>query len=163
MLEVTQALCEVWGPARVGVRLSPSGTSNGMSDSTPRETFGHVIRELSGMRIAYAHVMEKLGSGPAPADDIPVSHFRPLFDGVLIANSAFTFEKARAYLREGWADAIAFGVLFIANPDLPERFARLGAGEHVPFNTPDASTFYAGGSKGYTDYPFLADSQTPAT
>ena len=91
-------------------------------------------------------------------ESIPVSFFRPLFKGTLITNAGFDYQKATTYLKEGWADAIAFGTMFIANPDLPERFRRLAAGDtSVPFNTPDPSTFYGGTEKGYTDYPALGN------
>lgn len=156
MLEAAGALCEVWGPARVGVRLSPSGNSAGMMDSTPRETFGYVLRELSRMRVGYAHVMERFATRvnpDPPGEAIPVREFRPMFDGVLIANSAFSRERAEETVSEGWADAVSFGRLFIANPDLPERFAAMSRGETVPMNTPDEATFYSVGERGYTDYP----------
>jgi N-ethylmaleimide reductase len=81
-----------------------------------------------------------------------------MFKGALITNAGFDYHKATKYLQEGWADAVAFGTLFIANPDLPERFRRLASGDsEVPFNTPDPTTFYTAGPKGYTDYPFLED------
>ncbi len=162
-LEAMQALIDVWGPARVGVRLSPSGVFNSMQDSSPRETFGHLVRELDKLNVGYIHIMEaaegdiKHGKESIPGyDPIPISYFRPLYRGVLIVNSGFTFEKAQQYLREGWADAVAFGTAIIANPDLAERFSRMTAGESVPLNAPDPSTFYGGAEKGYTDYPFLA-------
>jgi N-ethylmaleimide reductase len=75
----------------------------------------------------------------------------------MITNAGFTLEKAQMYLAEGWADAVAFGVAFIANPDLPERLRRKAAGETVELNAPDVATFYSHGEKGYTDYPALAD------
>lgn len=162
-LEATAALCEVLGPGRVGVRLSPSGTFNDMRDSHPRDTFAHVVSELGRMNLAYLHIMEAMegdlrhGESHPDYDNIPVSFFRPLFKGTLITNAGFSLEKAQTYLREGWADAVAWGTLFIANPDLPERFRRVARGDkNVPFNTPDPSTFYGVGPKGYTDYPFLA-------
>ena len=164
MLEATRALIDVWGADRVGVRLSPSGAFNEMHDSNPRETFGYVVRELSKLGIAYVHITEAtegdLKHGPeltASYEAIPVSYFRPMFDGVMITNAGFTLEKAQRYLAEGWADAVAFGVAFIANPDLPERLRRRAAGEMVELNTPDVATFYSPGEKGYTDYPALGD------
>ncbi|MGE3107440.1 MAG: alkene reductase [Phycisphaerales bacterium] len=160
-LEAAEALCEVFGAGRVGVRLSPSGTFNDMRDSTPRETFGYLVSKLGEMNLAYLHIMEAMESDlkhgreiDAGYEPIPVSFFRPLFKGTLITNAGFSFEKATTYIKEGWADAVAFGVMFIANPDLPDRFRRLAAGEtNVTFNTPDPATFYTGGEKGYTDYP----------
>lgn len=163
-IELTQALCDVWGPGRVGVRLSPSGTFNQMRDSSPRETFGHLVRELGAMNLAYLHIMEAMEGDLKHGRDeyqdyepIPVSYFRPLFKGTLITNSGFDYDKATKYVKEGWADAVAFGAMFIANPDLPERFRRLASGvKGVPFNSPDPATFYGGAEKGYTDYPVLA-------
>jgi N-ethylmaleimide reductase len=156
-LEATRELCAVWGADRVGVRLSPSGTFGDMRDSDTKATFGHLITELGTLGLAYLHIMEAMEAdlrhGPESLpgyEPIPVSHFRPLFKGVLVTNSGFTREKADAYIREGAADAVAFGVAFIANPDLPERFRARAA-----LNTPDPSTFYGGGAKGYTDYPTL--------
>lgn len=157
-LEATRALADVWGPGRVGVRLSPSGTFNDMRDSTPRETFGYVVRELGKLNLAYLHIMEAMDGDLRHAKDsnpayeaIPVSFFRPMFSGVLITNSGFTKEKAETYISEGWADAVAFGVPFISNPDLPARFQK-GA----PLNPPDPTTFYAGGEKGYVDFSPIA-------
>lgn len=164
MLEAVQALIDVCGADRVGVRLSPSGVFNDMSDSNPRETFGYVVRELSKLRIAYLHLTEatdadrRHGAQLFPTyEAIPVTYFRPLFDGPVITNAGFTFNTASRCVQEGDADAVAFGVGFIANPDLPERFRRMAAGVPTELNTPDPSTFYAGGEKGYTDYPFLRD------
>ncbi|MBI1190362.1 MAG: alkene reductase [Tepidisphaera sp.] len=153
MLEALDAIIDVWGPERVGVRLSPSGTFNQMEDSTPRETFGHAVRELSARRIAYAHITESTQQDAPPKDAIPVSFFRPLFEGVLVTNGGFTYEKAMAYLKEGWADAFAFGVPYIANPDLAQRFQKFGA--KAPLNTPRPDSFYGGTDVGYTDYPAL--------
>jgi N-ethylmaleimide reductase len=155
-LEVTAALTEVWGPDRVGVRLSPSGAYNDMRDSNPRATFGYLITELGKLGLAYLHIMEAMeGDLRHGGDLIPVSHFRPMFKGTLITNAGFTFEKSQHYLAQGHADAVAFGVPFLANPDLPERFRR-----SAPLNAPDPATFYGGSEKGYTDYPFLNTAKT---
>ncbi len=163
-LEATRAACEVFGAARVGVRLSPSGVFGDMLDSNPKATFGYLVSELGKLGLAYLHIMEAMeadlrhGKEFNPAyEPIPVSYFRPLFKGTLVTNAGFTFEKATAYLKEGWADAVAFGVPFIANPDLPERFARMARGQATPLNPPDPATFYGGTEKGYTDYPALKD------
>jgi N-ethylmaleimide reductase len=156
-IEATKALCEVFGAARVGVRLSPSGVFNDMFDSNPRATFGYVATQLSALGLGYLHIMEAMESdlrhGPrsfSGYEAIPVSYFRPMVKCTLITNAGFTHEKANAYISEGWADAIAFGTAVIANPDLPERFRT-----NAPLNKPDMATFYGGGEKGYTDYPFL--------
>jgi len=158
MLEAADAVISVWGADRVGVRLSPSGIAPGLFDSDPRATFGYVVRALAERSVGYLHVMEKYAGTNEfanPEHDIPASYFRPMYEGVLVANSGFTMERAARYLREGWADAVAFGKLFISNPDLPDRFRRQSVGEPVVLAQPDAATFYTPGPKGYTDYPSL--------
>ena len=153
-IEVTTAVADAVGAEHVGIRLSPSNTFNDMSDSLPRETFGHVVKELDKFGLAYLHLIAPLPKdakhGGADHDLIPVSFFRPLFKGVLIANGGYTYEAASDAVAEGWADAVAFGTAFLANPDLVERFRR-GA----ELNRPDPSTFYGGNEKGYIDYPEL--------
>ncbi len=151
LLEIVDAVSAAVGADRVSVRLSPTGTFNDMVDSDPRATFGHVVKALSGRGLAFLEIRE------AGADDlrhggeaIPMSYFRPLFDGVLVANTGFTAETAERCLQDGAADAVTFGVPFLANPDLPARF-RSGA----PLNPPDPSSFYGGGAKGYVDYPAM--------
>jgi N-ethylmaleimide reductase len=150
--EVTAAVAGAWEPSRVGVRLSPSGTFNGMSDSDPAATFGAALRELSALGIAYVHVVEpsdadRRHGGPgwksASARDL-----RPQFKGTYIAALEMTKEKAAAMIGEGLADAAAFARLYISNPDLVERFRR-GA----PIAGSDSKTYYGGTEKGYTDYP----------
>jgi N-ethylmaleimide reductase len=157
LLEVTDAVVEVWGKGRVGVRLSPYGKFNDMGDSDPVALFSYVLEQLSSRGVAYAHLVEpRVGSAGAGApidNSAPLtSHvFRKAFPGVLISAGGYTGESAEETVEDGYADAIAFGRLFISNPDLPERI-RL----HAPLNTPDRSTFYGGTAKGYTDYPALA-------
>lgn len=159
LLEAVDACIDICGHDRVGVRLSPSGESATMFDETPRETFAHVVRELDRRNIAYAHIMEAW-PGSTVRDPIPVSFFRPLFRNVLIANSGFDLAKAQTTIQEGHADAVAFGRLFISNPDLTERFRRMSQGDAaVTLNTPDESTFYTPGERGYTDYPPLDDAR----
>ena len=152
-LEVTEAVVGIWGAERVGIRFSPSGVFNDMHDSNPLETFGHVLGELNRFGLAYAHITQvtaqdiahgaKAGVGPR--------ELRPVWKGNIVTAGGFTQESGSAALAGGWADAIAFGVPFLSNPDLPERFLR-----NAPLNPPDESTFYASGPVGYTDYPFLA-------
>lgn len=145
MLEVVDAAIEVWGADRVGLHLAPRGDAHTMGDSNARETFGHIAREMRKRGIAFICAREYSGAdalGPTLKQE---------FGGVFIANEKFTKETAEAAIAEGLADAVAFGQLFIANPDLPERFAK-----DAPLNTPDSSTFYSSGPKGYTDYPTLA-------
>lgn len=144
MLETTDAAISVWGADRVGVHLAPRGDIHDMGDSNLAQTFGYVARELGRRRIAFLCAREGLGEGRLGPE------LKKAFGGVYIANQQFTRESAEQVISAGEADAVAFGQLFIANPDLPERFA-----SNAPLNTPDPTTFYAPGSKGYTDYPAL--------
>jgi N-ethylmaleimide reductase len=153
LFEVISAITEVWDSNRVGVRLSPGGTFNDMCDSHPQDTFGYVVKRLAALNLAYLHLVEPSPpQGEHPMPDLSARHFRPLYPGTLIVAGGYTHEKADAVLREGLADLIAFGQLFIANPDLPERFRR-----NAPLNPPDRDSFYGGTEKGYIDYPTLED------
>ncbi len=152
LLEVTAAAVEVWRADRVGVKLSPSNTYNDMRDSDPVRTFSYAVSALSKMGIGYVHIMEASASDLRHGGKaIPVSAFRPHFEGTLIVNQDYDQSKAEAVLARGDADLVSFARLFLANPDLPTRFAR-GAS----LNAADPATFYGGGEKGYTDYSFLA-------
>ena len=144
MLEVVDACIEVWGAGRVGVHLAPRGDSHSMGDSDPAATFGYLAGELRNRRIAFLCARER--------EEAPrlLPMLKAIFGGAVIANEGFSKETAEQALASGEADAVAFGKLFIANPDLPRRFA---AG--APLNAPDPSTFYAAGARGYTDYPAL--------
>ncbi|CAN5883483.1 alkene reductase [soil metagenome] len=144
MLEVTDAVVSVWGADRVGMHLAPRGDAHGMGDANPMETFTYVARELGKRKIAFICAREHQGPdsvGPA---------LKKAFGGVYVANEQFTLESGNAILAAGDADAVAFGVPYLSNPDLPERFAQGAA-----LNAPDPSTFYADGAHGYTDYPAL--------
>ncbi|MBR0664831.1 alkene reductase [Roseomonas hellenica] len=146
MLEVTDAVVGVWGAGRVGMHLAPRADSHDMGDSDLPATFGHVARELGQRKIAFICAREAVKEprlGP---------QLKAAFGGVYIANESFTQESAEAVLAAGEADAVAFGKLFIANPDLVSRFA-LGA----PLNAWNTATFYAEGAEGYLDYPALAE------
>ncbi len=151
-LQVVQAVCSVWGGQRVGIRLSPSNVRYGMNDKDPAALFGYLVGKLNALNMAYMHLVEPM----LPLDEYPqmirevARHFRPLWKGPLITAGNYNQEKGEAILREGIADMVAFGRLFISNPDLPERFA-----QKTPLTEPDISTFYAGGEKGYIDYPLL--------
>jgi 2,4-dienoyl-CoA reductase-like NADH-dependent reductase (Old Yellow Enzyme family) len=145
MLEVVDALISVWGRDRVGVHLAPRGDAHSMGDSNPIATFGYLAGELGRRRIAFVCAREYIGEnriGP---------QIKQAFGGVYIANEKFTKESAEAVVANGEADAVAFGKLFIANPDLPRRFATNAA-----LNSWDAKTFYGGGAAGYVDYPALS-------
>jgi N-ethylmaleimide reductase len=151
MLEVTDAVCKVWGSDRVGIRLSPLQPFNDMYDSQPEETFSHVIKELNRFNLAYLHITEMGMDNPGvagPAFDL--GKLRKIWKGVYMTNGGYDLARSNTALAKGNADMVAFGVPFIANPDLPERFSRGAA-----LNTPDQATFYGGDEKGYTDYPFL--------
>jgi len=146
-LEVVDAVVGVWGPARVGYRVSPNGAFNGMADSDPLRTFSHLTEQLNRRGIGYLHAIDPVADGArriSPA-------LRRIFDGTYIVNGGFDLAAANAAIARGEADLVAFGVPFLANPDLPERFRR-GA----PLNAPDQATFYAGEAKGYIDYARLA-------
>jgi 2,4-dienoyl-CoA reductase-like NADH-dependent reductase (Old Yellow Enzyme family) len=144
LLEVVDACIDVWGADRVGLHLAPRGDAHTMGDSNPLATFGYVAEQMRQRKIAFLCAREHEGT------DAIGPQLKTIFGGVFIANEKFTKETAEAAIRSGRADAVAFGQLFIANPDLPERF-KLGA----TLNAPDPATFYAQGPKGYTDYPFL--------
>lgn len=157
LLEVVEAVCEVWGSERVGVRLSPLGTFNDMGDEDPETLFGYVAERLSELGLAYLHLVDStLVSGsqtratPEPRGEAMLRLIRERYKGTLIVCGGYTRERAEAALAEGRADLVAFGRLFIANPDLPERFR-----QNAPLNVPDPETFYGGGVKGYVDYPTL--------
>jgi N-ethylmaleimide reductase len=158
LMEVADAVIDVWGKDRVGVRLSPYGPFGDMHDSNPEKLFSYVLQALGAKGLAYAHVIEPRSSGAgggAPTNhDAPRTAriFRKAFPGVLISAGGYTPEEAETTLAESLADAVAFGRLFIANPDLPERL-RLDA----ELNVPDRSSFYGGTEKGYTDYPELKE------
>jgi N-ethylmaleimide reductase len=151
-LEVTEAVTGIWGAERVGIRFSPAGVFNDMSDSDPLETFGHVLRELNRFGLAYAHITQVTAQDIAhgAVEGVGPKELRPFWKGNIVSAGGFTLQSGTQALAEGWADAIAFGVPFIANPDLPDRL-RKGA----TLNQADETSFYGGTEKGYTDYPFL--------
>ena len=146
LLEVTDAVVSVWSAGRVGVHLAPRADLHDMGDSNLPETFGYVARELGKRNIAFICARESTKT-PRLGPDLKAA-----FGGVYVANEGFTREVAEAVVAAGEADAIAFGKLFLANPDLPRRFA-LGA----PLNAWNADTFYSDGPVGYTDYPALEE------
>ncbi|HWZ38463.1 MAG TPA: alkene reductase [Bradyrhizobium sp.] len=162
LLEVTQAAIDVWGADRVGVRLSPYGISNGSGEAEPMPLYQHAIEQLNPLGLAYLHFIEPRSSGAGRAEvnwqGVPSAMvlYRPIWNGVLITAGGFTGEAADAAIADGHADAIAFGRIFISNPDLP---LRLQHGHPLtPYNR---KTFYGGDVAGYTDYPFY-DAMAPA-
>lgn len=148
LLEVTEAVTGVWGADRVGVRLSPMNPNNDMSDSDKIATFGYAAEALDPFGLAYLHVMAPGSWDPETESRAVLRAMRERFRGPLIVNGGFTRETGDALLAGGLADLVSFGVLFLANPDLPERFA-----EGAPLNEPDRATFYSSGERGYIDYP----------
>jgi 2,4-dienoyl-CoA reductase-like NADH-dependent reductase (Old Yellow Enzyme family) len=148
MLEVADAVISVWGAKRVGMHLAPRGDSQDMHDSYPPATFGYVARELGRRGMAFLCAREYYGPdrlGP---------QLKKEFGGVYIANEKYTQALANQVIQDGEADAVAFGQLFIANPDLPVRFAKSAS-----LNIPDPSTYFSSGAHGYTDYPALVASE----
>ena len=149
LTEVTRALISVAGVDRTGVRLSPNDDPQGCGDSESESLFTKVADALNGLQIAF---LEMRASRPAstfrPAIRQLVPAIRRAFKGMLILNSDYSLDDASQALRLGEADAIAFGRTFLANPDLPARFAK-----HAALNAQDPKTFYTPGAAGYTDYP----------
>jgi 2,4-dienoyl-CoA reductase-like NADH-dependent reductase (Old Yellow Enzyme family) len=146
LLEVTDAVVSVWGPGRVGVHLAPRADAHDMGDSNLPATFGYVARELGKRKIAFICAREST-KAPRLGPELKAA-----FGGAYIANEGFAREEAEAVVAAGEADAVAFGKLFLANPDLPRRFS-LGS----PLNAWNADTFYSDGPAGYTDYPALEE------
>ena len=153
LLEVTEAVTSVWGGGRVGIRISPLQPFNDMYDSNPEALFSYVVQQMNNFELAYLHVTEMGKESPGaagPAFDL--LKLRDIYRGIYMTNAAYDRERANAALAAGEADLVAFGMLYIANPDLPERFA-----QNAPLNTPNPDTFYGGDAEGYTDYPALHD------
>lgn len=153
-LEVTEAVANAIGSNRTGIRLSPSGEFNDMQDSNPKKTFTYLIKELNQFKLAYLHLVEPLSdvsNKPHYADNV-AAFYRDAFDGTLIICGGYDRESGINVLEDDNADLVAYAQLFLANPDLPERFAG-----NAPLNEPNRDTFYGGGKEGYTDYPFMDD------
>ena len=152
--EVVAAIVDVFGPQRVGVRLSPHASGDGIGDSDPAALFGHAASVLDAFGVAYIHLVEAASPGlrqsppPGAAPLMPV--VRGAYSGALIVNGGYDRDSGNAIIASGAADCVAFATPFIANPDLVERYRRGAA-----LNEPDLSTYYSGGAKGYTDYPSL--------
>ncbi|HIH2747074.1 alkene reductase [Burkholderia aenigmatica] len=151
LFETLDAVVSVWGPGRVALRLSPSGTYGTMSDSDPHATFGYVAEQLNRYALAYLHVIEPRIRGIVEQEtsesDVTAKDIRRIYEGTIIAAGGFTGQSAEQIVADGHADLVAFGRMFISNPDLPER---LRTGQ--PLTSYDRSTFYGGDARGYTDY-----------
>jgi N-ethylmaleimide reductase len=154
LMEITLAAIDVWGANRVGVRLSPYGVANGSGEAEPMPLYSYVIKALDPLGLAYLHFIEPRSSGAGRAEvnwqNVPSAMvlFRPLWRGVLISAGGFSGEAAEAAIAQGHADAIAFGRIFISNPDLPRRLR-----QGFPLTPYNRATFYGGEEAGYTDYP----------
>jgi N-ethylmaleimide reductase len=150
-LEVARAVTEAIGADRVGYRISPHFLRHSMSDSEPQETFSHLAKELSRLKLGYIHMIERVGDPErVPPEKRFSSLIRESFKGTLILNGGYDAEKGNEAIQKGEADLISYGILFLANPDLPDRFKK-----NAPLNAPDVKTYYAGEEKGYIDYPTL--------
>ena len=156
LMEVVRAVLEVYPAHRVGCRISPVSQFNDIDDSNPAALFGYVAQELGRLKLGYLHIIEGQTGGSRDADQrVDFAGLRAAFTQaggrLTMVNNGYTKEMAESALSSGGADLVAFGVPFLANPDLVERFRQGHA-----LNTPDQSTFYGGGEKGYTDYPRAA-------
>ena len=157
LLEVTEAVIQVWGADRVGLRLSPYSDFNDIHDSDPVTTFTYVARKLRELGITYLHVIEPVNQNhPMSMPETETKSIAPIlreaFGGTFMINGGYDKETGTAAIESGYADLICFGVPFIVNPDLVKCYQT-----NAPLNTPDPSTFYGGDASGYTDYPALAD------
>jgi len=147
--EVTEAVVRVAGAQRVGVRLAPLTTLQGAVDDTPQATYLAAAKILDEIGVAYIHIAEADWDDAPPMPGAFKEAFRMMYAGTMIYSGHYDQAKAAEALRAGWADLIGFGRPFIANPDLPHRL------QHgLELNVPDRSTFFGGGARGYTDYPF---------
>jgi N-ethylmaleimide reductase len=163
LLDIIDEVTAAIGPDRVGIRLSPFGQYGGIRDSNPLELFTFVVQELDKRRISYLHLIEAKGSEMGLTDELHedavnnAALFREVFHGPLLSAAAYSPESAALTIEKNHADAIAFGRLFIANPDLVRRIR-----ERKPLNAYDRSTFYGGGEHGYTDYKTLGQQSLAA-
>ena len=157
MLEVAKAVAAEAGAERTGIRISPVTPSNDISDSNPQPLFDYIVDRLNALKLIFIHVIEGATGGPRDIAPFDYGSLRKRFKGAYIANNGYDLTLANKALAANEADLIAFGKLFISNPDLVERFNR-GA----PLNAFDKATFYGGGAKGYTDYPVLGEADALA-
>ncbi len=144
---MTEAVLSVWAPGQVGVRISPTNPFNDIADSNAQATFEAIVEQLNRYSLGYLHVVED------HADGFDYQRLRQRFNGAYMANGEYERDSAIAAIENGRADFIAFGKLFIANPDLPERLR-----QNAECNPPREDLFYSGGSEGYDDYPSLKGS-----
>jgi N-ethylmaleimide reductase len=158
-LEVVDTVTKEIGAGRVGIRLSPTTPANGISETKPQEVYDYLVEKLGSRGLSFIHVVEgatggdrNFTQGDKPFDyhALKTIYRKAGGTGAWLVNNGYTKETANEAIGDGYADAVAFGKLFISNPDLVERFK-----DGAPLNEPDKATFYGGGAKGYTDYPVL--------
>ncbi len=155
IFEVVEAVTEIMGAGRTGIRLSPFVPVADLSDSDPMALFSHVIKGLNRYNLAYLHMVEMGTKGDTTTENgANTAALRELFEGAYIANNSYDRDSAIAVTDSGAADAVAFGRPYIANPDLAERLA-----QNAELNEGDQSTFYGGGIEGYLDYPSLSEAR----
>jgi N-ethylmaleimide reductase len=153
--EILDAVSEVWPAGRIGVRLTPENSFNSMGDSDPQAHFEYIVRELGARGLAYVHVLQ--GDMSKKSSAVDYRALRSCFAGTYIANNGYDLDLARQAIANGDADLVAFGLPFLANPDLVRRYR-----QGLPLNTADPATFYGGGDAGYTDYPFFTGEEPSA-
>jgi N-ethylmaleimide reductase len=153
LAETVERVLEVWDGGQVGVRISPTGGFNDMTDENPLETFSVTVARLNGYGLGYLHVVETAqnSKGSTKEDLATSAHLRTLWKGLYVVNGGYDELRGEEAVQTGHADAVAYGRAFLANPDLPRRL-QLGAA----LNEPDPTTFYGGGAAGYTSYPTLS-------
>jgi N-ethylmaleimide reductase len=153
LTETVERVLEVWDSGQVGVRISPTGGFNDMTDDNPRETFSVTVARLNSYGLGYIHIVETAqNSKGSSEEDLAMSaHLRTLWKGLYVVNGGYDGLRGEEAVQTGHADAVAYGRAFLANPDLPGRL-RLGAA----LNEPDPTTFYGGDAAGYTSYPALS-------
>ncbi|RJG47427.1 alkene reductase [Motilimonas pumila] len=148
-MEVVAAVTQVWNAQQVGIRISPTGTFNSMSESNPQALFDELIKQLNAYQLGYLHVVEAFAGERDHSFDF--GSLKQAFNGAYMANGGYSPESAEASLKQGQSELVSFGMPYIANPDLAERFK-----QNAPLNQPDMDTLYGGDAKGYTDYASLA-------
>ena len=154
LIELVEGIGTAIGFERTALRLSPSGTFNDMNDSNPTKHFAYICERLSGYNLAYLHIVDALeGDIRHGADTVELATLREAYRGVLVANGGYDKARGNRAIDEGLADAVSFGTLFLANPDLPERFKA-----DAPLNEPDRKTYYTHDAEGYIDYPAMDQS-----
>jgi len=145
--EIIDTVLTVWDSKSVGVRLTPENSFNSMSDSAPQAHYNYFISRLNDRKLAYIHLLE--GDMMGGESSVDYRALRDVYTGSYMANNGYDKDRAETSLSNADSDLIAFGIPFIANPDLVERFKR-----DLPLNEADQATFYGGDETGYTDYPF---------